>query len=133
MADNFIKIILDITNKMGLYLDVSYNNHWEGNLEHTIGIPSKKQVKRIIWRGFFFVRPKKQEVAFYAPDKPSINELERIYKLKLRKQYWQKSNPPLPTNTIVLIASLNDLDLGNPKHLDFVKYIINARRVYCGR
>ena len=82
MADNFIKIILDITNKMGLYLDVSYNNHWEGNLEHTIGIPSKKQVKRIIWRGFFFVRPKKQEIAFYAPDKPSINELERIYKLK---------------------------------------------------
>ena len=133
MVDNFIEIILDITKKMGLYLDVSYNNHWEGNIEHTIGIPTKKPAKRKIWRGFFFVRPDKQEVAFYAPDKPTINELDRIYNLKLKKQYWKKSNPPLPKNTLFLIASLNDLDLGNPKHLDFFNYIIIARRVYCGR
>lgn len=127
MVDDIIEAIFNISNEAGLSLVVNESN-WDGG-EYSIGIPPKKQrAKRKIWRAFFWIRPKKNEITFYAPNHPSIRALKIKYDLDL----WEETKiiNELPENTLLLIASLNSFDTKNPKHLEFIRFIIDTRRAY---
>lgn len=127
--NDMIQKIVDFAKAWNLHLDVNYNSRWAGHRAHCIGIPTKQQAKRKIWRSFFWIRPKEDRLCFYAPMTPSAAELTKSYGLDLE----DLNLDGLPENTTALCAKMSQVDFDNWTHRDFIQYILNTRAQYCGK
>jgi hypothetical protein len=124
-----IQELLDFAKDWGLQLQVNYDTHWVGRHAHCIGIPTKRQLKRKIWRGFFWVMPQEDMLCFYAPANPTPEELTKTYHVDLENLDLGGS----PDNATALRTKISQVDFDNPLHRRFIQYILNARAQHCGR
>jgi hypothetical protein len=127
MWRGYVHALLEIGRDKGIEL-VTNDITWDGG-EHqtTIGIPTKKQLKRKIWRGLFWVRYDANALNFWLPDHVDLGRLSEEIGLKIQLA-------PVTHNTggksksVLVMVKLSELDLGNPKHRTFIANVIDQGR-----
>ena len=95
-----------------------------GEEQICIGIPTREQKKRKIWRGFFWVRHESDFLNFWLPDRVDIEALSERTGLEI------KSAPVThkiggKKNSVLAMVHLSELDLKNPEHRAFITTIID--------
>ena len=122
--DEYVDAILNIGQDMGVEFATS-NLNWDGGEEQIcIGIPTREQKKRKIWRGFFWVRHESDFLNFWLPDRVDIEALSERTGLEI------KSAPVThrvggKKNSVLAMIPLSNLDLKDSKHRDFIATVID--------
>lgn len=120
----YVDAILEIGRGMGLNFATNEISWDQGESQTTIGIPPRKQGKRKIWRGLFWVRHGSNFLNFWLPDRVDIQALSERMGLEIK---------PAPVthqvggkkNSLLAMVPLSDLNLENSKHRDFIATTID--------
>lgn len=119
--------IVEIARGTGLQL-VTNRITWDGGeVQTAIGIPTRKQAKRKIWRGIFWVRWKSDALNFWLPRNAELSALSDQYKLEIQPApVTHKTGGK--SHSILAMIRLSKLNLDDPRHKEFIETIIDMNR-----
>jgi hypothetical protein len=127
--EEMIQKILGMAKRMNLDLDVSRDTQRAEHHEHCIGLISRNQRKRKILIHFLWLRPEEDTLCFYAPKESTAAELSERFGLEFEDHNWDG----LPENNVALGTKMSRLDLDTPAHTEFLRHIMTAWALHCGR
>jgi hypothetical protein len=120
----YVDAILRIGQEMGVEF-VTNNIYWDGGEEQIcIGIPTREQKKRKIWKGFFWVRHASNFLNFWLPDRVDVKALSERTGLEIELAPVTHKTAG-KKDSVLAMVSLSDLVLGSSKHKEFIATIID--------
>ena len=121
-VDEIIRIARDME------IDFTHNEiTWHsGEEQFSVGTPTRPGSKRKLAKGYFWVRYINNTIEFWLPKSADFEELSR--RIGLSIDYAPLTHKTGGAENLVLsMAPLDELDLTNSTHRDFIAYVIDAR------
>ena len=122
----YVDEIISIARNMRI--DFTHNEIiWHsGEEQFSISTPTRPGSKRKLAKGYFWIRYLNNTIEFWLPKNADLEELSR--RIGLRIDYAPLTHKTGGAENLVLsTAPLEELDLTNGTHRDFIAYVIDAR------
>ena len=120
---SLIQVIQRIGKGRGIELFVNKHANWRGHIETTIGFSTKAGDK--MWRIVFGIDPSRGILWFYCYKKLSRKAMGKTYDLPIHDHSLYVDDP-MPEDKDARETPLASINPRNPKHIDFIRDIING-------